>query len=176
MIWNLLWWRKSQSAKSRISRKACRQICSAVLETLEERRMMSASYSAGTLTITGSTSNDTFIVSSKSAGGSVLVYVTENRVSNYVLNGGTPVLASAITAISVSTSDGPDSIDLSGVNVANGYSSSLSGHVTVDGGNSNDVLIGTPFGDSLTGGDGDDTLIGGVGNDSLNGGNGADTA
>jgi Ca2+-binding RTX toxin-like protein len=46
--------------------------------------------------------------------------------------------------------------------------------VTIDGGHSNDQLIGTRNADMIVGGSGDDTLVGGAGNDTLNGGFGRD--
>ncbi|MFA5890874.1 MAG: hypothetical protein WDA27_07980 [Actinomycetota bacterium] len=44
----------------------------------------------------------------------------------------------------------------------------------VDGGNGNDLMLGTVAVDSMSGGKGDDCLLGGGGGDSLNGGAGYD--
>jgi Ca2+-binding RTX toxin-like protein len=45
---------------------------------------------------------------------------------------------------------------------------------TINGGNRDDVLSGTPGNDVINGGNGDDDLAGGDGNDSISGGNGND--
>ena len=46
--------------------------------------------------------------------------------------------------------------------------------MNIDGGNGNDVILGTGFNDTITGGAGDDTITGGLGQDVLTGGGGND--
>jgi Ca2+-binding RTX toxin-like protein len=46
--------------------------------------------------------------------------------------------------------------------------------LTEDGGDGNDILLGSPGDDTLLGGNGDDTLSGGGGMDTLDGGPGVD--
>ena len=76
--------------------------------------------------------------------------------------GDTP--AEAIDRIIINGVDGDDVIDASGLGTAMLF--------TADGGNGNDVLIGSDGPDTLLGGAGDDVLLGGLGLDVLDGGPG----
>ncbi len=70
--------------------------------------------------------------------------------------------------LNVNTLAGDDVVEASGVN-ANTIS------LTANGGDGNDVLVGSPGKDTLNGGAGDDVLIGNGGNDALDGGTGDNT-
>lgn len=72
-----------------------------------------------------------------------------------------------IDSFDYTLSDGKGGISTATVSIAVGK--------TQDGGNGNDILIGTPGDDVLFGGNGKDILTGGLGNDVLTGGNGDDT-
>ncbi len=65
----------------------------------------------------------------------------------------------------VNTLDGDDVVD------ASGLTAGLI-QLTANGGDGDDVLVGSPGNDTLNGGNGDDVLIGGLGNDLLDGGPG----
>ena len=71
--------------------------------------------------------------------------------------------------------NGPDTIDLSGLHTTNGTTFDAgAGDDVITGSYFNETLLGNHGNDSLDGGMGDDTLIGGPGNDDLSGGPGSD--
>jgi Ca2+-binding RTX toxin-like protein len=111
------------------------------------------------------------IAVSKDSNGNVSVTYGGSPVT--ITNG--PVSASAVDAIDIMTYGGADTIDLSGVTSANGFSSDLDGHVTINGGSGDDTITGSEFADSIIGGDGADSLLGGAGADTIQGQDGADT-
>jgi Ca2+-binding RTX toxin-like protein len=90
--------------------------------------------------------------------GDSLIY-TPNQQSNPTVG--------FIDSFDYTLSDGKGGISTATVSVAVGK--------TQDGGNGNDILVGTPGDDVLFGGNGKDNLTGGLGNDVLTGGNGDDT-
>ena len=73
---------------------------------------------------------------------------------------------SANDSLTVSTGNGTDAVNASGL-----ANTSLA--LTVNGGNDDDVIVGSQGNDTLNGDAGNDVLFGGIGNDTLNGG--ADT-
>ena len=115
----------------------------------------------GTLTITGTTGNDT-------------VTVTANKTTNQltvVLNGNSQTFSAAgLKAVKVNAGTGNDTVTL---NVATADAASLYGRVTVDGGAGNDTLTSNVSA-NLIGGAGNDTLSGSTGNDQLRGDAGDD--
>jgi Ca2+-binding RTX toxin-like protein len=90
------------------------------------------------------------------------------------------VTGKPFVGVRVTTSDGNDVINASGLNLNNlGHRLDLlnagGGNDTVTGGVQNDNIVGGAGNDSLNGGDGNDTLTGGDGDDILTGGNGKDS-
>jgi Ca2+-binding RTX toxin-like protein len=114
---------------------------------------------ADNISIYGTVANDTVTVN----GGSGTVNVL-----------GLPELVTLTSSegandhLTIYTLGGDDSVDASGLPAGN-----IS--LTINGGNNNDVLIGSAGPDSLFGGDGDDVLIGGPGTDVLDGGLGSNS-
>ncbi len=82
-------------------------------------------------------------------------------------------LAARVAIVGSDVSDGVSVLGLDGDDVLDG-SALLGGAITVteDGGNGDDILIGSAGNDILLGGTGDDVLLGGPGQDTLDGGPG----
>lgn len=129
------------------------------------------SVASGQLAINGTSGADNITVAADAQG-----YVTVNgsRVAP-------PLFASAVTSILVESLEGDDTVSLASVNA--GFSSLLSGNVTLRGGSGYDRIVGTSFGDRiygdadtdwLNGQDGNDTVYGGIGHDIVYGGTGDD--
>lgn len=125
---------------------------------------ITATLSAGLLTINGSATIDTISFALGSKGLSV--------IGNGKTITGSPF--NNVNKITVNGNDGADRIDASNLDIP----------VTLNGGNGNDTLIGGSGDDLLQGGAGDDnldgqagndTLLGGIGNDVLTGGPGLDS-
>ena len=125
------------------------------------RRGVTATFSAGVLTVTGD-GQDNSITVSRAADGSILV--NDGAV---IVQGGTATVANT-TLIRVFGLDGNDSLSLNETNGA-------LPKANVDGGNGNDTITSGSGNDTLTGGAGNDTIEGGGGNDALTGGAGNDT-
>ncbi|HEY1380848.1 MAG TPA: hypothetical protein VGF55_28865, partial [Gemmataceae bacterium] len=131
-----------------------------LLELLEDRSVPSAtaSFAAGTLSVTGSAGNDTIVV---------------RRVNDVISVDGTAVKVAAglLRQIVVDGGAGDDLIRLD--------SEALGGQplgvpVVALGGTGNDTIVGTPGPDRLFGQVGNDTIRGGAGDDFLSGGDGSD--
>jgi Ca2+-binding RTX toxin-like protein len=127
-----------------------------MLESLESRRLMSASLNTttGLLTVIAPVAPSTIIVSP--VGTNVVVYINSNPAINFA--------ASQVTSISITGSTGNDQLSTT-VNVP----------VTIAGGAGNDSLYGGPDTSQLEGEAGNDLLQGGAGSNDLRGGLGADS-
>jgi Ca2+-binding RTX toxin-like protein len=109
-----------------------------------------------------------------SLGNSLLTIQPTVESINLNLGNGSDTLtlgdlsAAGLTELRFNGQNGDDRIDLSGA--------TLLGNVVLvaDGGDGNDIILGSTGNDYLIGGDGDDSLSGGDGDDRLEGGNGAD--
>src|SRR5712691_6282376 len=142
-------------------------------ESLEARQLLSASAlfipNTGELNIEFDSSDNVRV---SSQNGNV-------RVEEEAANGTfTPIsslgtlLASSVQSITIVGGDDANSIDLNGV-TATAFTALTS--ISVDAGNGDDTVIGSPdFSDSVNGGHGNDTLLGQGGNDTLAGGDGND--
>lgn len=126
-----------------------------LIESLEERRLLSASLLHGVLTVTGTAGNDVISLSKNSTS---FVSKVGNEVKSFKL--------SAVTKFVVNAGAGNDTVSVS---------SAISKQTTLNGGDGNDNLAGGSGSDAINGGAGDDTLSGGAGNDLENGGTGNDT-
>jgi subtilase family serine protease len=133
-----------------------------VMDPLENRRMLSASgavLSGSTLSITGTSGNDTIVVQ-LDPGNSSDVQVTINSNSTYFVY-------SKIKEIKISDGSGNDDVAI------NGY---VDVKAAITAGNGNDTLSGSSYGhDTLTAGSGSDLLISNGPDDSIKGGSGNDT-
>jgi hypothetical protein len=140
---------------------------SATFEPLEQRSLMSASFSPlGTLTVTGTNGNDVITVSTVASGPFILTQVYENNVRTF----NSPLLVSRVV---VNALDGHDKVTINAALPAqlNGGK----GNDSLTGGSRNDRLNGDAGDDVLSGSGGDDYLWGGAGSDRMYGGSGNDT-
>jgi Ca2+-binding RTX toxin-like protein len=111
---------------------------------------------ADTVVINGTSGDDTITVTNNNGVVTISGLSTEVTISDFEAN----------DRIVINGLGGDDVITASG----------LTGMLfTANGGDGDDVLIGSPGNDILTGGNGDDVLIGGGGQDVLDGGPGANT-
>ena len=112
--------------------------------------------SAGVMTVTGSSGNDSFRIVNNGSGSYQVTF-----------NGGTSVYpTSDVSQIVVNAGDGDDAVTIdTGITLP----------TTINGGNGNDTLIGGSGADSIQGNAGNDSISGGAGDDSLRGGADNDT-
>jgi len=130
-----------------------------VIETLENRRLLTASFDAGTglLTVSGTASPD--MIEFGSGTTTINVVITTNgqsTTSNFD--------ATKVKRIFVSSFEGTDTVILGKVRAP----------ATINGGKGNDRLSGGLAPDLILGGGGDDYMFGSEGNDTLDGQVGGD--
>jgi Ca2+-binding RTX toxin-like protein len=126
-----------------------------VFESLESRRMMSATLDGGVLTIVGRSVPDGIHVSGQTA----FVSVVENGQTKQFFN---------VNLVVIKLKGGADTSNCSVVN--NGLAVRViggSGNDTIEGGTGNDTLLGGKGRDRLIGHDGTDVLKGGPGKDKV---------
>ena len=109
-----------------------------------------------TVIVNGTNGNDTIIVAGDASGVAVLGLAAQVNITGS---------EAANDRLTVNALSGDDVVD------ATGLPAGVIG-LTEDGGDGDDVLIGSAGNDTLTGGAGDDVLIGGPGQDVLDGGPG----
>jgi len=134
--------------------RSLKQVTRAVVDALEQRRMLSVTLSNGVLTLTGTGGND---VATFAPSGSNLLVSDNGTNYSYALT--------SVNQIVVNLNHGNDSVTMS---------AGLSIPASLVGGNGDDTLVGSDGDDTLLGGAGLDSLSGAGGNDVLNGGTGAD--
>jgi Ca2+-binding RTX toxin-like protein len=108
---------------------------------------------ADTVVLTATNANDTITVTNNNGVVTVSGLSTDVTISNFDAN----------DRLVINGLGGDDVIEASGL---------FGMQLTANGGDGDDVLIGSPGNDTLTGGNGDDVLIGGGGQDILDGGPG----
>ena len=149
-----------------------------MIETLEQRRLLSFSVSGGVLTVTGTANADHIQIARDGANLTIHEGATSHTtplsgVQKIVINGlgGNDDLSLALGpdhGVNLpSTLNGGDGDDRLGGG---------DGKDVLNGGGGKDQLNGAKGDDVLNGGDGDDRLSGGPGADVFNGGGGIDTA
>ena len=130
---------------------------------------MTASFTAGTLTVFGDSQNNTITVS-RDAAGTILV-----NGGAVAVQGGTATVANT-SLVQVFGQAGNDTITMDETNgalpAANLFGGA--GNDVLTGGSGNDQLFGQDGNDTLLGKGGNDFLFGGAGNDILTGGSGDD--
>src|SRR5882762_4891603 len=131
-----------------------------MIENLEERRLLSAVLLNGVLTVKGTTSDDSIVVS-LAEGDSTHLSVNVNGTV-------TTVSVSAVKSIVAYGSAGADLMKMDNVFGVVPFG------VTFKGGDGNDLLVGGNLADHLLGGLGNDELHGYKGNDFLEGEDGLD--
>jgi Ca2+-binding RTX toxin-like protein len=127
-----------------------------LFETLETRKLLSASLANGTLTIAGTAAADNIYVTI-GAGSKVNVY------ENNVLKGS--FASTSVKKIVANLGDGYYQIYIGSIGAVPS---------TIVGGKGDDIIAGGDGNDTLKGSDGNDRITGGRGNDNIDGGNGND--
>ncbi len=114
---------------------------------------------ADTVTVFGTNGDDIALVVGDASGTSVLALAAQVNIIG---------ADATIDRLALDMLAGDDVVE------ASGLAAGVIG-LTADGGEGNDVLVGSEGDDTLSGGDGDDVLVGGLGIDILDGGDGDDT-
>jgi hypothetical protein len=154
--------RKNASAANAAVRRAA-------VETLEARQMLSVSVDHGTLFVTGTSGDDSIVVSRDPHRRGMLL-VTVNGFSNVVDS-------TSVKRITVNALEGNDSVLVSqsaGVITTPTNLIGGRGNDTLSGGDGPDAVLGGPGDDLLRGGGGRDVVEGHAGNDTVYGGLGRD--
>jgi Ca2+-binding RTX toxin-like protein len=142
---------------------ASHRAAAVVAESLESRRLMSASIVSGALVVNGTDEPDTILVSMNPKSAKKLDVdingVTQSFALNRVKNG-----------VRVFGLGGDDTL------IINDGSGTVAPPVTMHGGAGNDLLFGGASNDALFGNEGDDMFFGNDGHDQIDGGDGNDTA
>jgi Ca2+-binding RTX toxin-like protein len=126
---------------------------------------ITATYSGGQITVNGDGSSSTITVGK--SGDSVIVW-GDTTPSVMTTDAG------AVDAIVINADSGNDTIDISAVTSANGFTSAFL-FPEVHGEEGNDIIYGSGRDDCLFGEDGNDTISGNAGDDIIAGGDGADS-
>lgn len=174
---------KAQSAGSAVHQS---------LEHLEDRTLFSASviFGSGELQIL-TDANETVLVREDPANpGRVDVQIGTSTTAATTASSLPDIATADVSTLTIITGAGDNTVDLSGV-LTTAFTGLTS--ISVQGGNGNDTIIGSPdlamsaegqdgddsitggsAADTISGGDGSDTIAGQAGNDSINAGDGAD--
>jgi len=132
-----------------------------VIELLETRRLLSASVTAKTLNIAGTSKADNLSLSYSNSTGNITVRMNSEKAQTFA--------ASKLQAINIATLAGNDNITLPSNLPTTIF------FMTIDGGDGNDVINGSNLNDNEIGGNGNDSLFGNNGDDSLFGQAGDDS-
>ena len=148
-----------------------KRIARAIFETLEDRRLMSASVSlsGGELLVQGdaATADHGIRVNLTASRDSVRVAVAGSKAQTFDRD--------AVGSIRMIGTEGDDVLNLARTVNVPAYVNGLGGDDRIAGGAAGDTLDGAAGDDRITGNDGDDTLAGGAGDDRLAGNDGNDT-
>lgn len=135
--------RSSACVRSRSLARAVRP----VVEFLESRRLLSVTFQHGTLNVVGTDQADVIDVSYQPERSSLIDVVVNGQVSRFQ--------ADSVRKIYISTLSGNDTV------YAGGAGDPLSGiKVNIDGGDGNDLLLGSASFVTINAGTGNDTLVG----------------
>jgi hypothetical protein len=127
-----------------------------IIESLEGRRLLSATLTEGVLTVGGTAGNDVITVTAANTSLTVKVGAATNTFA-----------IAKVNKIVVNAGAGNDAVSIG---------STVAKPTILNGQDGNDSLLGGPGNDTLNGGGGNDTLRGYTGRDILIGGTGVDTA
>ena len=145
------------------------------LEKLEDRTLLAASvlFGSGELQILTDADETVLVRENPTTPGRVDVQIGTSFSPATTAPSLPNVVATDVTSIVLITGSGNNTIDLSGV-LASAFTGLTS--INVQGGNGNDVIIGSPdLATLIDGQDGDDSVTGGTANDTIMGGDGDDT-
>ena len=126
-------------------------------EALEQRRLMSASWFNGVLTVTGTNNPETITVEEVPVGFFLFTQVRENNLLTF----STPLV---VNQVQVNALAGNDVVTI-GPGVAAAQVRGGDGNDVLTGGDKDDLLLGEGDNDRLIGGDGADRFFGGLGTD-----------
>ena len=134
------------------------------IESLENRQFLSATLApvTGALTVTGTTGNDTIVISRVRTS---LVVTETSRTGNQTTAKRTTFKFADVKSITVDALAGNDRV-LIGPGIAI--------NATINGGDGNDVISSGAGADTINGDNGNDLINAGAGNDTVNGGAGRD--
>jgi Ca2+-binding RTX toxin-like protein len=140
--------------------KLLQRATAAIVEEMEQRRLLSGTVTAivltgGMLNVSGSTGDDVIAVSTKDSGSTIAVYSGTAQIAGFP--------ASSINGIVVNGNDGNDTV-----------TTTPPKPTTVNGGDGNDTITGSAGNDTIKGDAGNDSLTGALGNDDIEGGTGDD--
>jgi Ca2+-binding RTX toxin-like protein len=144
------------------SRKNASTPHAAPLESLESRRMFSASLYGSTLYVDGTAGSDTIQVSVSYGPFFNLVNVYENGVN-------TAFPSYLVSRVNVYGYGGNDTIGV-GAGIGATYLSGGDGDDRIYGGNANDTIVAGNGNDTVFAGNGNDYVYGGFGDDEIHGG------
>lgn len=125
-----------------------------VIETLEDRRMLSVSLLNGALKVTGGAGDDAITLSADTKRITVGINGVNKRFTK-----------TQVKTISIVSGDGADTITIN---------SGIKQQITIKAGNDNDTVTGGSGREIIFGQGGDDSLLGNAGSDQIQGGDGND--
>ena len=134
-------------------------------EILENRQMLAASVSDGTLTVTGSNAANTITIAQLANGN---VRVTENATVN-------TFASASVQRIRVNANGGNDRVTIETSVTRRATIRGGAGNDTITGSNQNDRILGDSGNDTINGRGGHDFVHGGSGTDNVRGGSGNDS-
>jgi len=149
-----------------IGEKCSEKNQTSVVESLEQRTLLSASLVKGILSVTGTAGND-----------AIVLHRTRTAIVVDINGSAKSFKAKAVKSIRVLAGNGDDqvNVDQSGQIFKTGLTiSGGAGNDTITGGSGGDVVTGGAGDDSLSGMGGNDLIYGDAGNDHLEGGAGND--
>jgi Ca2+-binding RTX toxin-like protein len=136
-----------------------------LIESLEPRRLLTATLGDGLLSILGTNANDQINVSRSKTGKLTVTEKTILVAGNQTIItrlGSESFDLSAVGWVVIRTGPGNDSVTLTG-----GKATPYALSTVIEGGAGDDSLTGGAGADRLVGGDGNDRLSGGAGNDTI---------
>jgi Ca2+-binding RTX toxin-like protein len=139
---------------------------SPVIETLEDRRMLSASLVHGNLKISGTTAADTITVGIDPANKAKIIVNDGVKTTRFI--------KTAVKTIAILSGDGADNITVNTGIKQQITIKSGEGDDTVHGGSGREVVFAAGGADQIFGGGGSDQIFGGEGDDQIEGGSGND--
>lgn len=134
-----------------------------VVETLEDRRLLSVSLLHGALKVTGGAGDDTIILSADTKRITVGINGVNKRFTK-----------TQVKTISILSGDGADTITINSGIKQQITIKAGEGNDTVNGGTGREIIFGQGDDDSLLGNGGSDQIQGGNGNDTIDGGSSSD--
>jgi hypothetical protein len=134
-----------------------------IVESLEDRRMLSASLVHGILKVTGGAGDDAITLSADTKRITVKIGASSKRFTK-----------TAVKTISIVSGGGDDTVTINSGIKQQITIKAGEGDDTVSGGSGREIILGQGGDDNLSGGGGSDQIFGGDGNDTIDGGTSSD--